>query len=206
MRKYLIFFCLVGLLLAAYFAFESNTESSAPVVLKPRNTIPTALITSLDTHSAVEPVASTTADPSLPEQIKALEASGALPKLDRSVSIKGPDQDLNGVRDDIDAWIEALPITAEQKKAATQKAIGLQNTLLIDINDKTAMDASGDELSAGVQCLGNVFMPNYQESYKLGAKLEALTANTKERTQQYIKYNRAASGSTTASAKGNPCK
>ena len=40
---------------------------------------------------------------SLEKQIKAHEASGALSKLDRSSDIKGPDQNLNGIRDDIDA-------------------------------------------------------------------------------------------------------
>lgn len=209
MRKYLIFFGLVGLLLAAYFAFESNKESSAPVVLQPRNTIPTALTTSLDTHSAIEPVASTTAEPSLTEQIKALEASGVVPKLDRSSSIKGPDQDLNGVRDDIDAWIAALPITDTQKKAATQEAKSTQKALLVDLTDQLALQAVGDEAMAGIVCLKDTFEPKYQEGSKLSAKLEAMTVNTKERTVQYIKYNRARSGSVTSlpmGTIGHTCK
>jgi hypothetical protein len=53
---------------------------------------------------------------SLPEQIKALEDSGQLPKLDRSSDIRGPDADNNGIRDDIDAWIAAQPITDAQKR------------------------------------------------------------------------------------------
>jgi hypothetical protein len=59
-------------------------------------------------------------EPNLSEKIKALENSGVIPKLDRSSDIKGPDQNLNGVRDDIDAWIAALPITDKQKRAARQ--------------------------------------------------------------------------------------
>jgi hypothetical protein len=206
MRKISIFLGIIGLLFAAYYLISSGAESTQGVVLLPRSPDTTALQNNLVTPTAAVTVITTNNAPSLEEQIKALEASGALPKLDRSTSIKGPDRDLNGVRDDIDTWIAALPISDSQKKAAIQKAIGLQNTLLLDIKDKVAMDASGDELSAGVQCLGNVFMPIYQEGYTLGAKLEALTANTRERAHQYIKYNRAASGSSTASAKGNPCK
>ena len=206
MRKISIFLGIIGLLFAAYYLISSGAESTQGVVSLPRSPDTTALQNNLVTPTAAVTVITTNNAPSLEEQIKALEASGALPKLDRSTSIKGPDQDLNGVRDDIDTWIAALPISESQKKAAIQKAIGLQNTLLLDIKDKVAMDASGDELSTGVQCLGNVFMPNYQEGHTLGAKLEALTANTRERAHQYIKYNRAASGSSTASAKGNPCK
>ncbi len=145
-------------------------------------------------------------EPTLSDKIKVLENSGVIPKLDRSSDIKGPDQNLNGVRDDIDAWIAALPITEKQKKAATQKAIALQRTLILDLKDKAVMDASGDELAASTNCLGEVFMPNYQESFKLSGKLEAMTANTKARAYRYIEYNRAASGSTTMSPSGDTCK
>lgn len=58
----------------------------------------------------------------LAEQIKALEASGQLPKLDRSPDIRGPDNDNNGIRDDIDAWLAAQPISDEEKRGAQQMA------------------------------------------------------------------------------------
>ncbi len=47
-------------------------------------------------------------EPTLSDNIKTLEDSGVIPKLDRSSDIKGPDQNLNGVRDDIDAWISLV--------------------------------------------------------------------------------------------------
>ncbi len=58
----------------------------------------------------------------LKETIQALEDSGKIPKLDRSNDLLGPDANSNGVRDDIDAWIAAQPITEVQKKAAQQMA------------------------------------------------------------------------------------
>ncbi len=145
-------------------------------------------------------------EPTLSDKIKVLENSGVIPKLDRSSDIKGPDQNLNGVRDDIDAWIAALSITEKQKRAATQDAVALQRTLIIDLKDKTAMNASGDELAASTACLSNVFMPDYKESYKLSGKIEAMTANTKARAYRYIEYNRAASGSSTREPTGDTCK
>jgi hypothetical protein len=54
-------------------------------------------------------------EPILSDKIIALKDSGVILKLDRSSDIKGPDQNLNGVRDDIDAWIAALLITNIQK-------------------------------------------------------------------------------------------
>jgi hypothetical protein len=206
MRKISIIFCIIGLSFAAYYFFSSGAESTERVVLLPRNPATTALPDNLAATTSALPAVATTSETSLEEKIKALEASGALPKLDRSTSIKGPDQDLNGVRDDIDAWIAALPITELQKKAATQAAIGMQNTLLVDTADNAAMEASGNETMASSNCIADVFMPNYNDGFKLRAKIEAMTANTKERTYQYIKYNRAASGSVTSLPNGNTCK
>jgi hypothetical protein len=54
----------------------------------------------------------------LAQQIETLEKTGQLPQLDRSSDIRGPDTDNNGIRDDIDAWIAAQPISNAQKKAA----------------------------------------------------------------------------------------
>lgn len=139
------------------------------------------------------------------EQIKALEDSGKLPKLDRSTSIAGPDINNNGIRDDIDAWIAALPITDVQKKAAEQTARALQETLLIDKKNKTALNTTSELLTRSVQCSAAVFMPDSQKGYDLNSQIEAITANTKERTMEYLAYNRARSGSVSSLISGNTC-
>lgn len=146
------------------------------------------------------------ASPTLSAQIQAMESSGQLPKLDRSTDIKGPDTDNNGIRDDIDAWIAAQPITDAQKKAAQQMARVHQAKILADLNDKAALQALGERSAASVVCLGDVFMPDYQKGYDLGSQLEAMMANTKERTKQYIAYNRARSGSSGRLPEGNTCE
>lgn len=58
----------------------------------------------------------------------------------------------------------------------------------------------------GVDCLADSFEPDYQKGLDLSNRIEAITANTKERTKQYIAYNRAASGSVTELAPGNNCE
>lgn len=143
--------------------------------------------------------------PTLAEQIKTLEDTGAYPKLDRSTDIKGPDTNNNGVRDDIDTWIAAQPITDVQKRAATQKAVVLQKKLLVDLNDKAALQAVGDESMLSTACLGDAYNPNRDESYKISSKIEAMTANTKERAMRYIQYNKARSGSSTKYPKNYTC-
>ncbi|MGQ3115013.1 hypothetical protein ACFJGX_03180 [Hydrogenophaga sp. UC242_50] len=145
------------------------------------------------------------ASPTLAEQIKALEDSGQLPQLDRSSDLRGPDGDNNGIRDDIDAWIAALPITDVQKKAAQQAARVRQAELLVDQNNKAELDRLGDVSMASVKCLRLSFMPDYQQGYDLSSKIEAITANTKLRAKQYLAYNRAVSGSAGRLPEGNTC-
>ena len=132
--------------------------------------------------------------PSLAEQIKTLEDTGAYPKLDRSTDLKGPDQNLNGVRDDVEAWINAQPITDVQKKAAIQKAEAFQKTLSVDLADKVALQAVGDASSAASNCTFEAYQRDTAVERKLINKIEAITFNTKERTMRYIAYNKALSG------------
>jgi hypothetical protein len=143
---------------------------------------------------------------SLPEQIKAVEDSGQLPKLDRSKDLRGPDAENNGIRDDIDAWIAAQPMPDAQKKAARQMARVQQAKILIDLSDKSALQMLGDQSMRAVSCLVDVSKPNNQQGYDLVDKIEALTANTKERVKQYLAYNRARPGSVTELPAGNTCE
>ena len=59
-------------------------------------------------------------DEAVSEALRDLEASGAIPVLDRSVTIEGADTDGDGVRDDVDTYIESLPDTDAQQDALRQ--------------------------------------------------------------------------------------
>jgi hypothetical protein len=142
----------------------------------------------------------------LAQQIDTLEKTGQLPLLDRSKDLRGPDADNNGIRDDIDAWITAQPITDAQKKAAQQMARVQQAKILVDLSDKSALQMLGDQSMRGVSCLVDVFKPEFQKGSDLRGHLEAMMANTKERAKQYLAYNRAVSGSSGRLPKGNTCE
>lgn len=165
------------------------------------------LITLTACHFENKPPADTPPPPTptLAQQIKTLEGSGAYPKLDQSNSIKGPDQNLNGVRDDIDTWIAAQPITEQQKRAATQVAVSLQKTLTVDLNDKVALQAGADEGILSQACLRDAYLPNFGENTKIVRKIEAMTANTRERSLRYMQYNSARSGSSTSAPTNYTC-
>ena len=145
------------------------------------------------------------ATPSLKEKIAELERSGAYPALDRSSDIAGPDINGNGVRDDIEAWINSQQATDGQRKALLQKARSLQRTLVTDLTDKSALQAAGEGLAASSNC-GAIQFPEYSTFSKLARNIEAMTANTRARAERYMKYNAARSGSSTTLPNSNTCE
>ena len=141
----------------------------------------------------------------LTAKIQALEQSGTIPALDRSNEIKGPDTNNNGVRDDIEAYITALPITPSQKAGAMQTARAQQQTLTVDLRDAAALNRVENMGARATRCVADSFMPIREDGYNLLRKIEAITANTRERAQQYLAYNRALSGGVFSAPRGNTC-
>ena len=139
----------------------------------------------------------------LKAQIAQLESSGALPALDRSSSIAGPDVNGNGVRDDIEAYITRLPLTAAQQRAALQDAKAAQMTLTVDLTDKVAQQKVGDAGMASMKCLSKNFPEGRSE---MSSRIESMTANTRERAKRYMEYNAARSGSSTSWPNGDTCE
>ena len=142
----------------------------------------------------------------LAQQIEQLERKGGYPTLDRSDDIAGPDANKNGVRDDIEAWIGTFDVTELQRKALMQKAKALQQTLLVDLADKVAVQRAGEGLAASTKCAGDRFAPVRSNSYAITDKIEAMTANTRKRAARYMQYNKARSGSSTTYPRGDTCE
>ena len=82
----------------------------------------------------------------------------------------------------------------------------MQLELLAHTGDQASLDTLGNASMAAVKCLSDSFKPAYQDGLDLSAKIEAITANTKERAKQYIAYNRARSGSVTELPSGHTCE
>ncbi len=123
-----------------------------------------------------------------------LENSGEIPTLDRSSDIKGSDTDDNGIRDDIDTYIESMPITDEQKKAVIQLARSMQDSLLVDTKNDVALQNDDVKSIRAIQCL-DIKFDDIPMERKILISIESKTANTKERAMKYIQYNNALSGS-----------
>lgn len=151
------------------------------------------------------PVGAGNTGPTLRDQIAVLEQTGAYPKLDRSTDIAGPDANSNGVRDDIEAWIQSQKLSLLKTKALMQKARVLQKTLLLDLNDRGALQQSGDALMASSNC-GSLHFSPYIEFSKLAGQIEAMTANTRQRAERCMLYNKASSGSSDTLPDGDTCE
>jgi hypothetical protein len=77
-------------------------------------------------------------------------------------------------------------VTELQRKAFVQKAKSLQQTLLVELDDKNAVRRVGEELMASTNCGGDRFSP-YALFSTLRGEIEAMTANTRQRAERYMR-------------------
>lgn len=187
-----------------------STEDDAPVELLQRPATSPAASAQSAASNATSPQQTEKADPlpadiDLRSEVKDMQARGKLPKIDVSKDIKGSDQNQNGVRDDIEAWIETQPMTDVQKRAATQKAIVLQKELVVDLHDKVAVQAVADESMHAKKCLVDAYNKNLDEAFNLSRKMDAMNTSTKERLIRSMKFSAAMSGMSVEIPKNYTC-
>jgi len=128
------------------------------------------------------------------EAVEALETSGEIPDLDFSEELSGTDSDENGIRDDIDLYIDDENITESQKDNIRDLAKGLQSVMTSDLTDETAIDELQEKIGVTVRCLARVFS-NPATGYTYLKKMEGYTANTQDRAEKYDEYNALLDGS-----------
>ena len=136
-----------------------------------------------------------------------MEASGAIPALERTPTLGGIDANGDGVRDDIALHIQKTYADPAQRKAAMQTARALQQTLLVDKNDAVALEKVSEDSFRAIKCSSDVFTAQgvHIELYKMDDELESMTTNTKERLQAYLSYNKARSGTVSRFPEGDTC-
>ena len=140
---------------------------------------------------------------SFKEAFSKLEASGQLPVLDRSDSIAGPDVNANGVRDDMERYIDSKPDTPAQKNSLKSASRVLSEAMTVNLNDKNALRGVVNKMNISVICV--------HEKYPLGKgssmlrEIEKLTVNTRKRYDAYMKFNSALNGSVVKHVKEVNC-
>jgi hypothetical protein len=142
------------------------------------------------------------------EQVVVLEASGAIPNLDRGNAIVGAEANANGVRDDVEAFITRNYTSSIQRTAAMQTARALQHALTVDTTDKSAVKVVDREISRGVNCIYSKFggANSSKQPAQVVQELESITANTKQRLVAYRRFNKALDGTSSALPDGDTCE
>jgi len=129
------------------------------------------------------------------QKIAKMEDSGGLPKLERTDTVEGIDADKNGIRDDIDVYIQKTYPSAERQKAVSQYARSLQASLSVDKADKIAVKAITNEKARAISCIfekiPNGKSPNGDRVVK---EILSMTTNTKQRQLEYLALDKALDG------------
>ncbi|ELE7130636.1 chromosome partitioning protein ParA [Vibrio harveyi] len=123
--------------------------------------------------------------------------------LDRSDSLTGRDENKDGIRDDIEAFINALEVSEPVRNALKQDARQTQKNLYYDWSEKTEANidkamAIGDEYDKVIACKDFVGIP-VDDLIETSKTIRALTYNTKARTMAYLAYNHLLDGSVSTS-------
>ncbi|UQV22863.1 chromosome partitioning protein ParA [Vibrio sp. J383] len=145
-----------------------------------------------------ELVAELKAQPTIDDQFRLLYERFE-PMLDRSDFLTGNDVNKDGIRDDIEAFIDALEVTEPVRKALKQNARYTQENLYHDFSQKTdanikkALDISNqyDKVLACEEFVGI----DIDDGINTSNTITSLTYNTKARTMAYLAYNHLQDGS-----------
>lgn len=141
-------------------------------------------------------------------QLAALEASGAIPTLERGSLLQGVDANGNGVRDDIDSYIQTQYAAAAQRAAAVQVARALQRAVLLSPATTESAKAASITVSNAVNCVFVRFPggASSKDPARVVKELEGVTANTKPRLLAYLAYNKLLDGTSSALPEGDTCE
>ena len=105
---------------------------------------------------------------------------------DQSESLEGTDEDENGVRDDIDAYIESAAPDSERTRAAMRQVAKTLQDLMLAQHDKEAAVEAAIRMNRGIECLLGL---EAKRGYEMLSELEARSFNTKQRARAYAKAN-----------------
>ena len=141
------------------------------------------------------------------EKLAALEAEKKLPKLDRNYELAGVDEDNNGIRDDIDAYIQENYSDPKQSAAAAQFARSMQSIILADPEDMDQVRAARRASTRATYCLYRTFdLKIGVQPGNVSSTIEAMTTNTKQRIKAYFRFHKSLDGTSWGSPEGDTCE
>ncbi len=139
-----------------------------------------------------------------------LEKKGRIPKLDTSFSLAGVDANKDGIRDDIEQWIEKRYKNEPKKKAAVrQLAKSAQLTVIADLHNEQMLKKIDKIESRAIHCMHIRFtdmdVTSENNPSNIIKEVTAYTENTLLRMFHSMKYAQKFDGAVFALPKGDTC-
>ena len=166
-------------------AIITENEPAPPIILEDEDTVASTSFASIEAELAN------------------LEDRGVIPRLDTGTTVEGTDADDNGIRDDIEAFIDFLPISETQKDASLSYARSFQQELLVDLGDEVEINLTIQNTMVAMKCLQSRSPERWQD---LVDAISNVSLNTEERITRYLTYSEAISRSVIRLPSGNTCE
>lgn len=154
-------------------------------------------------QSEYEPVGKHLETATFTEQVSKMEDAGELPRLDRTDTVAGIDTDENGIRDDIDAYIQKNFKNIDQQNAVKQFAKSMQQFILIDPGNRQIAKEASAKNSMAISCIYLRFSAD--TAYKTVNEIDAITTNTKRRLLASNAVDKALDGTVISEQNGEVC-
>lgn len=143
------------------------------------------------------------ADSVVGSQLRELEESGRLPKLDLGSDVTGIDADNDGLRDDLARHISSLQENESQKSALRQLARAISATLTVDLTRDVDVRNVSRALVEAVNCTWDRY-PGIEADEAI-RRIRSVVVNTKARFDAYERYNAKRDGTVTTLPDGDTC-
>ena len=123
-------------------------------------------------------------------------------------SLEGSDQDNNGIRDDVDAYIAQHYPEPAQRKAAEQFARAMQLAITKGTISRDAARLVRRKSSEAISCLYEQFDSNKgdKQPAAVGTELRKITVNTRERREAYRTFSKNLDGTSWSSPDSGTCE
>lgn len=130
---------------------------------------------------------------SVNEALTKMEAANVTPALDHSASVAGTDANANGVRDDVDRYIDSKPDAANQKASLRMMSKALGTAMVATPSDSNQRRQATNDLNNAVACIWSRYPADVAD--RMVQDMRKVTVNTRERYDAYMAYNAAMEGS-----------
>ncbi|MDR1285593.1 MAG: hypothetical protein LBJ88_05285 [Campylobacteraceae bacterium] len=134
--------------------------------------------------------------------------SEEIPTLDMTDTIEGIDENQNGIRDDIEDYVNKNYPKEEHRKAMLQFARTMQAKLLVDTTNVIVVKQADIQSSRAQNCIYSQFDAKRgdENSYTAWNKIRSMTTNTKVRLRAYLDFNKALEGTVLSLPEGDTCE